>query len=130
MRIPAQILPIAAAIVLFAFATAPAHAQKSLADDLILLSKAKQQQDQMKAHQHLATPGKGESPFPMSPGANVPRLGEPVPVSAAPPPSLLNTPFQRPGEGTPPPRISATTVSASQKVMVHAMDSDGEAESL
>lgn len=91
--------------VLFGAPPHRARAQISLADDLILLTKIKHQQEQEKTHQHLVSPGQGESPFRTEPGALRARLGEPVSVTTSPSP-LAGVARQRPTEGGgAPPRI-------------------------
>jgi len=91
-----------------------ADAQVALADEIVLLSKAKQEQEKFRTHQHLETPGKGESPYRIFPGAIYPRLGEPV-ASAGLSTQFLPSSASRLGQGTPPPRIVRAALTTEQK---------------
>src|SRR5262249_55096137 len=75
---------------------------KIVDDVVIITSKGQSKKEQERAHQHLA--GVGESALPPSPGADVPRLGEPV--VSTPLPGVLSgaaaPPGQRSGEAAPP----------------------------
>lgn len=98
--------------------SAETHAQVKVADDVILLTKGQSKKEQLRTHEHLTPLGAGQSPFPNSPGAGLPTLGEgpsirPLPgvlsAAAAPPggnfgagpPLRIVTPSQLPAGQVP-----------------------------
>ena len=108
-------------LLLLACGTNRASAQgliKIVDDVAIITAKGQSKKEQAQAHQHLA--GAGASALPASPGADVPRLGEPV---VSPPlPGVLSgaaaPPGQRFGEAVAP-RITPPASLPSQKAPLY-----------
>lgn len=111
--------------------------QVKVADDVILLTKGQTRKEQARTHEHLAPLGAGESPFPNSPGAGLPTLGEGPAIRQLP--GVLSAAAAPPGENygtgqqprtTTPPRQPGQQVPLYGPLELPAEEDEGPANGL